>query len=111
MSDDSELVVEIHVPLVPGIGVPAEEYQFPWIDDITEFLFEVEENDEAEVYDDGEEVGDEYVFFISGASESQLISIASRVAALPSVPACAFAIITDDSSEEIGSGTRAELDG
>jgi hypothetical protein len=111
MADQAELVVEIHVPLVPGVGVPAEEYQFPWIDDVMVFLAEAEENDEAVVYDDGEEIGDEYVFFITGASENQLVAVAARIAGLPTVPAGAFAMVTDDAAGQVGLGTRVELDG
>jgi hypothetical protein len=34
MSDDPQLVVELHVPLTPTPGLGEDEYQFPWIDQI-----------------------------------------------------------------------------
>ncbi|MDG4804543.1 hypothetical protein [Micromonospora sp. WMMD980] len=30
----AELIVEVHVPLVPATGLAADAYPFPWIDDV-----------------------------------------------------------------------------
>ncbi|MEV0819896.1 hypothetical protein [Nonomuraea rubra] len=102
-------VVEIHVPLREGPRLSETDYAFPWIDVIEEFLAEVEEQGQAEVFDDGEEFGDVYVFFISGAEEDMLLRVASRVAALDGVPDGAFAMVSDDEAEEFGLGRRVEL--
>ncbi|WP_248966215.1 hypothetical protein [Sphaerisporangium perillae] len=102
-------VVEIHVPLREAPGLAETDYQFPWIDEIEEFLFRLEEQGEVEVFDDGEEFGDVYVFFLSGADENALLTAASRAAALDGVPTGAFAMITDDEAAEFGLGRRIEL--
>jgi hypothetical protein len=111
MPDESELIVEIHVPLVRVDGIPAGEFQYPWIDAVTSYLREVEEEHEVEIYDEGEEFGDFYVFAIAGASETELIAIANVVAGLRTVPAGAFAVVSDDAAASFGLGTRVELDG
>ncbi|MFJ8787507.1 hypothetical protein [Streptomyces sp. NPDC102476] len=66
-----EIVVEIHVPLREAAGTAEGSYPFPWIDRVGDFLAEQES---AEVYDDGEEYGEMYVFFISGAAEEDLLA-------------------------------------
>ncbi|MFF0470577.1 hypothetical protein ACFYPX_24465 [Micromonospora zamorensis] len=104
-----KVVVEIHVPLRPAPGLADDEYPFPWIDDVEDFLADLDEQDGVEEYDDGEEDGDVYVFFITGADESGLLRVASQVAALGRVPAGAFAIVTDDEAEEFGMGRRVAL--
>ena len=65
----TEPIVEIHVPLTPSADVAPGEYPFPWIDDIEETLEVGAEDGRYEMYDDGEELGDEYVFFIVGDDE------------------------------------------
>ncbi|WP_049567460.1 hypothetical protein [Nonomuraea sp. SBT364] len=102
-------VVEIHVPLRESPRLSETDYAFPWIEEIEEFLTEMEEQGPAEVFDVGEEFGDVYVFFISGAEEAALLNVASRVAALDGVPDGAFAMVTDDEAEEFGSGRRVKL--
>lgn len=102
-----ELLVEIHVPLTAS-DVPEGEYRFPWIDSVMEFLFELE-GDRGEMYDDGEEVGEEYLFFVSGASENDLIALARRVANLPGVPSGVYATVTDTEAD-MGGGRRVDLD-
>ncbi|MFI6483752.1 hypothetical protein ACIBH1_37905 [Nonomuraea sp. NPDC050663] len=102
-------LVEIHVPLVPREGVPKSEYQFPWIDEIEEFLAELEESDEVEVFDDGEEWGGIYIFFITGADEAALLGAASKVGKLDGVPPGIYAMVTDDEAEEFGLGRRVGL--
>lgn len=74
----TELIVEIHVPLDPTFGLG-------WIDDIEDYLVMLD-GSAGEAYDDGESLGDEYLFFLASASKSQLIELATRVAKLPGVP-------------------------
>jgi hypothetical protein len=100
-----EIVVEIHVPLREAAGTAENSYPFPWIDLVEEFLAE----QEAEVYDDGEEYGEAYVFFITGAAEEDLLAVASRAAGLAGVPSGVFAMVTSDEAEELGLGRRVEL--
>ncbi|SNS96975.1 hypothetical protein SAMN06264365_1313 [Actinoplanes regularis] len=102
-------IVEIHVPLVPTEGLAPGAYPFPWIDQVEDLLAGLEEEGTVEVYDDGEEYGDVYIFFITGADEAALLSAASRVAVLGGVPAGTFAIITDDEASEFGMGRRVDL--
>ncbi|MDP9794174.1 hypothetical protein J2S43_002686 [Catenuloplanes nepalensis] len=97
--------VEIHVPLRPGAsGEPPA-----WIDRIEEFLYELDEQGVIEVFDDGEEWGEVYIFFIAGAAEGRLIDVATRVATLDGVPAGVFARVTDDRAADFGMGRRVEL--
>ena len=102
-------LVEIHVPLTPAEGLAPGEYPFPWIERIEDFIVELEDDCGVESYDDGEEYGDVYVFFITGADEATLLTAASRVAALDGVPGGAFAMVTDDEAPEFGMGRRVEL--
>jgi len=102
----AQTVVEIHVPLRATPGLPEHSYQYPWIDDVEEHLAE---QDDVEVFDDGEEVDDVYIFFITGGSESALLDAASRLATLERVPAGAFAVVTDEDAEEFGQGRRVTL--
>lgn len=103
----ADLLVEIHVPLVATVP-PGREYPFPWIDSIMEFLADLD-GTSGEMYDDGEELGDEYLFFVSDASESDLLSIARRVANLPGVPAGVYALVTDTEAD-MGDGRRVDLE-
>jgi hypothetical protein len=102
-------VVEIHVPLVPAPGTAPGAYPFPWIDQVEDFLVKLEDEGTVEVYDDGEECGDSYLFFLAGANEASLLAAASRVATLGGVPAGAFAVVTDDGAPECGMGRRVDL--
>jgi hypothetical protein len=97
-------LVEIHVPF--GGEEPAPE----WIDRVEEHLVGAEGRGELEVYDDGEEFGDVYVFFVTGASEDDLLSAAAEVATLPGVPPGAFAHVSDVDAGQFGLGRRIELD-
>lgn len=101
-----EIVVEIHVPLREAAGTAEGSCLFPWIDQVEDFLAEQKA---AEVYDDGEEYGEAYVFFIAGAAEEDLLAVASRAAGLADVPSGVFAMVTSDEAEEIGLGRRVEL--
>ena len=84
------MVVEIHVPLLPTPNLPDGSYPFPWIDEVEDFLSE--DQGDVEVFDEGEEDGDVYVFSIAGASQGDLLAVASRVATLPGVPAGTLAV-------------------
>ena len=100
----SELLVEIHVPLVPLAG----EAHLSWIDDVEELLSGVEDEGRGEVYDDGEEFGNEYLFFVWNAPESDLLGIAREVAQLSGVPAGVYARVTDTGAD-MGEGRRVDL--
>lgn len=103
----AELVVEIHVPLTPTADAGDDDYPFPWIDYVDEFLASLAGR-EGEQYDDGEEVGEEYVFFVSGAAELQLLALAQQVASLPGVPPGTYAVVTDTSGL-LSEGRRVDL--
>jgi len=114
----AQLIVEIHIPLT-ATGLPARHHmaaelgdhprrpRIPWIFEVEEYLTEREEQGRVEVYDDGEELGDTYLFFITGAGEQDLLAVAADVAALPGIPNDVFAIVTD--ADEIGVGRRVPL--
>lgn len=89
------LVIEIHVPLSPAPDLPDDAYPYPWIEEIEDFLAGLEETGEAEIFDEGVEHGGYYVFFVTGAPEPALLEAAARAAALPGVPAGAFAVVSD----------------
>ncbi|MER7837596.1 hypothetical protein ABTY98_17225 [Streptomyces sp. NPDC096040] len=103
------MVVEIHVPLLPISDLPDGTYPFPWIEEVEDFLSDTEEQGDVKVLDDGEEDGDVYVFFVTGADEEDLLAVASRVATLPGVPAGIVAVVSDDEGEEFGLGRRVSL--
>ncbi len=109
MGGMAEVVVEIHVPLTPVAGLGRDAYPYPWIDRIEEFLAELEEDGTVEIADDGEEFGDVYVFFLTGAGEEELLATASRAVSLDDIPDGAFAVVTDDEALEWGLGRRVEL--
>jgi|SRR5690349_19332869 len=96
-------IVEIHVPLVPGAD------RLLWIEQVEDFLIGLEEPGKVEVFDESEECGDDYVFFITGADEATLLAVASRMATLDGVPSGAFALITDEGADEICTGRRVSL--
>lgn len=104
-----DTVVEIHVPLVSPPGLPDGAYPFPWIRVVDGFLADLEKQGTIEVFDEGDEFGRVYAFFITGAEPSRLLAVAAEVAALPTVPAGTFAVVTDDEAEEIGRGRRVKL--
>jgi hypothetical protein len=94
------VMVEVHVPLTADPE---------WIDDVEDFMVDLAEELGIEEYDDGEEFGDVYIFFIVGSSESTLLAAASRVAVREGVPAGAFAMVTDTAAPEFGMGRRVNL--
>src|SRR5690349_7561349 len=105
----AETVVEIHVPLVSPSNLPDGAYPFPWIRVVDDFLVDLEERGEIEVFDEGEEFGRAYAFFITGAKVDQLLAVAGRVARIPDVPGNAVAFVTDDEADEMGRGRRVKL--
>lgn len=104
----AELVVEVHVPLTPVVGQAEEDYPFPWIDDVEEFLETLEPGGGQE-YDSGEELGEEYVFFLAGAPEPDLVTLAGRIANLPGVPSGVY-VLVNDAEGDMGTGHRIDLD-
>jgi len=94
------VLVEIHIPMTA---------EGDWIDDVGDFMIDLEEELGLEEYDDGEEFGDVYVFFIAGASERTLLAAASRVATREGVPAGSFAMVTDTNAPQFGLGRRVDL--
>ncbi|MCX5054666.1 MULTISPECIES: hypothetical protein [unclassified Streptomyces] len=103
------MVVEIHVPLLPTPDLPDGSYPFPWIEEIEDFLSDLEDQGDVEVFDEGEEDGDVYVFFVTGTDERDLLAVASRVATLPGVPTRTIAVVGSDEAEEFGRGRRVAL--
>ena len=102
-------IVEIHVPLDPRPGLPSDAYQFPWIEEIEEFLAEQEEEGKTEVCDDGGELAGFYIFSITGGTEREMLEIANKVAALPDIPKGVVAYVAENEDETFGEGRRVEL--
>jgi hypothetical protein len=104
------LLVEIHIPLPTPeeVEAGASEHPVVWIEKVEDFLAELH-GEELEVFDDGEQDGAVYIFFIAAADEQTLLAAASRVAVLDGVPTGAFAMVTDDAAEEFGMGRRVDL--
>jgi hypothetical protein len=94
------VLVEIHIPVTADPE---------WIDDVGDYMIDLEEELGLEEYDDGEELGDVYIFFIAGASERTLLKAASRIATREGVPVGAFAMVTDTNAPQIGMGRRVNL--
>ena len=105
----AETVVEIHVPLVSPSDLPDGAYPFPWIRVVDDFLADLEKRGDLEVFDEGDEVGRVYAFFVTGADVDHLLAVAGQVARLPGIPAGSFAFVTDDEAEQIGRGRRVKL--
>ena len=103
----ADLIVEIHVPLTPSAGLGPGEYQYPWIEDVEEHLAGLDGSD-GEEYDSGEELGDEYLFFVWAASESKLVELARQVSRLPLVPSGVY-VTVNDSDGDMGHGRRVNL--
>lgn len=108
----SELIIEIHIPLVPAVGIADDAYPYPWIEDVEEFLSDFE--GPGEQYDGGEEWTNhdgesEYLFFVSDATELELLTIARAVAQLQGVPTGVYATANDPDGE-MGEGRRLDVD-
>jgi hypothetical protein len=109
MTSVPTMVVEIHVSLLPMPGLSDGSYPFPWIQEVEDFLSDLEDQGDLEVFDEGAENGDVYIFFLTGASEEDLLAVASRVATLPGIPAGTIAVVSDDEAEEFGLGRQVAL--
>ncbi|MEV6301167.1 hypothetical protein AB0M02_17295 [Actinoplanes sp. NPDC051861] len=94
------VMVEIHIPM---------SAEGEWIDDVGDFMIDLEDELGLEEWDDGEAFGDHYIFFIAGARERTLLAAASRVATREGVPAGAFAMVTDTNAPQFGLGRRVNL--
>jgi hypothetical protein len=94
------VLVEIHIPT---------NGEDEWIDDVGDYLIDLEEELRIQEYDDGEEFGDVYIFFIAGASERTLLKAASKVATRKGVPAGGFAMVTTTDAPQFGMGRRVSL--
>ena len=105
----SDLVVEVHVPLTPVEGLGEGEYPFPFLETIENFLFELDGSGRGEMWDDGEQLDDEYLFFVWQASEPELLALTRRIADLPGVPSGVYAVVTDSESTEMGAGRRVDI--
>lgn len=106
-SEPVELIVEVHVPLEKSPGIADDEYDFPYLETIEEYLFALD-GEHGEMYDDGESFGNEYLYFVSGASEAELLGLARQIASLPGVPTGIYATVTD-SDADMGEGRVVEL--
>ncbi|WP_423919644.1 hypothetical protein ACPEEZ_12705 [Frigoribacterium sp. 2-23] len=83
--DEPVLVVEVHLP-IDADGGSADS-----IDRIEEFL----SRHADQWFDDGEEVGDDFVWPLSNGSRAELLELAADIAALPGLPDGLFAVVTD----------------
>ena len=108
METTTDLLVEVHVPLVPTPDLDPED-QFDWIDTILDFLEEVQDSGDAAMFDEGESLDDVYVFSIHDAHESELLAVARRIADLPGVPTGVFAVVTDTEAEDYGMGEHVDI--
>ncbi|OKJ24151.1 hypothetical protein AMK21_02910 [Streptomyces sp. CB00316] len=95
--------------MLPTPDLADGSYPYPWIDQVEDFLVDLEDQGDMEVHDEGEQHEDAYVFFVTGAADEELLAVASRVATLPGVPAGAFAVVSDDEAEDFGRGRRVAL--
>jgi hypothetical protein len=109
MSDDPQLVVELHVPLTPTPGLGEDEYPFPWIDEIMDEVLALDEAGDAWMFDDGEEDKGEYVFFIAANTEDAGFAVAARLAAMPGLPTGIYATVSSSDVQEFGFGRRVDL--
>jgi len=109
MSETAALVVEVHVPLTADADAAEGESRFPWIETLVEFTTELDEDSEIFVVEEGDVFNDAYVIVITGADESTLTGVATRVANLPGIPTGVFAVVTDADADELGQGTIVEI--
>lgn len=110
----SETVLEIHVPLTRAPGSPeldGDEYAFPWIDEVETLLAELDgpvvEHDAAEEWSN-EQGEPEFLFFVTGGTEAELIAVARSIARLPTVPTGVYATVADAEGER-GEGEPLDL--
>jgi hypothetical protein len=103
MEMPGELLVEIYCP----IGAVADLEEF--FSTVETFLEDQEHGLAAESFDDGEEVGEHYVYGVWRAPEEELLEVARRVAQLPCVPDGTFALVTTTAAQLSGQGRRVDL--
>jgi hypothetical protein len=106
----SQIILEIHVPL-PTSEQLEGPHELLWIEVIEEHLATL--TGPVEVFDDGEEWYTEsgkaeYLFFIGGASEPELIRVAQDVSHLAEVPSGTYATINTPDGD-MGIGRRIEI--
>jgi len=106
----TEIILEIHVSLPASEQLESPD-DLAWIEMIEEHLATL--TGPVEVIDDGEEwyteAGEaEYLFFIGGASEAELIRVAQDVSRLAQVPSGTYATINTPDGE-MGTGRRIEI--
>ncbi len=111
MIDEADVVVEIHVPLTTTreSELGADDDPYPWIDDVMNYLEDLDGRGEAKIIDEGEEFEGAYVFSLTDAPEQSLLAMAVQVAGMAGVPTGVFAVITDDFAEQFGLGRRVDL--
>jgi hypothetical protein len=106
----SKTVVVLYIPLMPTLGLPEREYEFPWIEDVENFLDDVDWDQES----DGEEDAGVncYTFFLEGKKTDELLALASQISQLPRVPSGCYALVTTEevlTGEEDGVEKRFDL--
>ena len=85
------------------------EYEYPYLETIENFLFELDGKGRGEMYDDGEDYEGEYLFFVANASEDALLNLAREIRQLPGVPSETYAVVSTTDAEEWGVGRRVDL--
>ena len=93
--DDPPFVIEVHVPLADGrrgAGSGAEPH---WMANVEVLLASLD--DPVTLEPSAGRHGDEYVFRLTGAQSRDVVLAARSIAALPDVPAGAFALFMDGS--------------
>lgn len=101
--------VEIRIPLLSSIAPENGKYAYPWIEDVQDFLSELDELGECSLADDGEEVEESYSFRLTGRTSDSLLAIASRVARIAGVPCGVVAILTEEDGEGSGRENRVQV--
>lgn len=96
--------LEVHVPL----GTTSDT---DWIDQVQDYISEQSEHRPLDLFDDGEEYDDFYVFFIEGDSRQTLVEVAEEVARLSFVPSGAYAVYKASNSRDLAAGERIALSG
>lgn len=102
----SELLVEIYT-LVND--VPPDDIE-DFFNTVERYLVCQEHGLSAQWFDDGEQVGEHYIYSIWRAPEDELLHVARLVAGLPFVPPGTFALVTTTADQLSGRGRRVDLD-
>jgi len=81
------LLVEIHIPVPTPEEMEAgeREHPFVWTEKVEDFLAELH-GEELEVFDDGEQDGDVYIFFVAAADERTLLQFCLAEAETTAAP-------------------------